>query len=77
MSELECKIKLYFAGECAKGWQCKEREQCPAFKEKESNLKALTYLSDEWFKLSEKLAGLSCGGEKNRICCEKGGSELI
>ena len=61
-----------YSGECEAGWQCKPRDRCPAFQQKESTLKTLTSLSSEWFELASKLADLNCGGEKNWICCEKG-----
>ena len=60
----------YFAGECVKGWQCKPREECPAFQEEKSNLDALTSFTPEWLELASKLADLQCNGEKSWVCCE-------
>ena len=59
-----------FEGECEVGWQCRKREECPAFKEKESNLKALTPVTPEWSKLVVELTDLGCNGEKNWVCCQ-------
>ena len=67
--------EIIFSGECEEGWQCTPREECPAFQEKDSNLEVLTSLTPEWWQLVESLAALNCGGEKNWICCEKGGLE--
>ena len=61
-----------YSGECEAGWQCKPRDQCPAFQQKDATLKTLTHLSSEWFELASKLVDLKCAGEKNWICCEKG-----
>ena len=68
-------MKIDLAGECEEGLQCTPREECPAFQEKESNLEALTSLTTEWYQLVESLEALKCSGEKNWVCCEKGGLE--
>ena len=60
------------AGECEDGWHCKKREECLGFKEKQSNLEALTSFTPEWFDLASELADLKCNGEKNWVCCETG-----
>ena len=66
----ENEFNLMFAGECEPGWQCRQREDCPAFKEEESNLETLTTLTPEWLKLVSKLKDLQCNGERNWVCCE-------
>ena len=66
-------VHVTFAGECEEGWQCRQREECIAFKEEQSNLDALTSLTPEWYKLFTKLENLKCHGEKNAVCCEIGG----
>ena len=72
-SELECNYLSKLAGECEEGWKCKKGEECPAFKEQESNLKALTTLSPEWSKLVAKLKALECKGENSMVCCKTNG----
>ena len=72
-SELECNYLSKLAGECEEGWECKKVEECPAFKEQESNLKALTTLSPEWSKLVAKFEALKCKGENNLVCCKRNG----
>ena len=65
-------MKIIFLGECEKGLQCKQKWECPDFKEKETKLEALTILSAEWLQLVKTLKDLKCNGENDWICCEKG-----
>ena len=54
--------------------QCKQKSDCPDFKEKDSKLEALTPFSAEWLQLVSTLEKLRCNGENDWICCEiKGG----
>ena len=68
-------------GECEKGLQCKQKWECPDFKEKETKLETLTILSTEWLQLISKLKDLKCNGENDWICCEtekiKGGFDDV
>ena len=61
---------LMFAGECKLGWQCRQREECPAFNAEQANLETLTLLTPEWLNLVSTLKDLQCNGEKNWVCCE-------
>ena len=67
---LEMCILETFSGECEAGWYCKQREECPAFKEEQANLEALTSLSPEWHELVSKLTELECNGVDNGVCCK-------
>ena len=63
-----------FAGECEEGFQCKSKDECPAFKEQESKLESLTLLSPEWYGLVATLEDLKCSSSKNNsVCCETNG----
>ena len=57
------------AGECEESWICKPREECPAFKEEQAKLDALTSFSPEWTALLTKLKQLECETEENGVCC--------
>ena len=59
---------LAVAGECKAGFHCKHREDCPAFKEEQANLAALTTLSPKWLALVSEYAELNC--EENGVCCK-------
>ena len=61
---------LEVAGDCKAGWHCKHREDCPAFKEEQAKLAALTILSQKWVTLVNRLAQLNCEGEENGVCCK-------
>ena len=63
-------IHVKFEGECRAGLHCKQREECPAFKEEQANLKALTSLTPEWHELVSKLTELECDGVDGGICCK-------
>ena len=74
-------MKIIFLGECEKGLQCKQKWECPDFKEKETKLETLTILSKEWLQLVKTLKDLKCNGANDWICCEtekiKGGFEDV
>ena len=61
------------AGECEEGWLCKPGKECPAFKEEQAKLDALTSFSPEWTALLTKLKQLECKTERNGICCKTKG----
>ena len=61
---------LAVAGDCKAGWHCKQREDCPVFKEEQANLAALTTLSSPWLALATQLSKLNCEGEENGVCCK-------
>ena len=60
-------------GGCEEGWLCKPREECPAFKEEQAKLDALTSFSSEWLALYSELKGLECKGAENGVCCKADG----
>ena len=68
----KCDIVLN-PGECEEGWVCKSREECPAFKEEQAKLDALTSFSPEWTALLAELNQLECKTEENGVCCKTKG----
>ena len=48
------------------------KEECLVYKEQESKLEVLKFLSPEWSQLVSSLNDLKCNGENNWVCCEKG-----
>ena len=61
---------LILAGQCQEGWECKSRENCPAFQAEQKKLEALTSFSPEWLKLVSELKGLVCNKEAKEVCCK-------
>ena len=59
-----------FSGRCQEGWECKSRENCPAFKAEQKKLEGLTSLSPEWLKLVSELKELVCNKEAKKVCCK-------
>ena len=61
--------------------QCKQKSECPDFKEKESKLETLTPFSAEWLDLVDLVEALKCNGENDWICCKtekiKGGFDNV
>lgn len=41
------------SGDCKAGLRCKQREDCPALKDKQANLAALTILSSKWLTIPQ------------------------
>ena len=63
-------------GGCDGGWQCKPREECPIFLEKQSQLKALRPQTTERRDLIALLKSLVCNKEEKRVCCSTDGGTL-
>ena len=59
-----------FSGECGAGLHCKQRHECPAFKEEEAKLDAMTSLTPEWEELASQLTDMKCDGVENGVCCK-------
>ena len=59
-------------GECEIGWQCKRKDDCLAFKEKQKQLNATTKNTPEYDELVIELRNLVCYAREQLICCEKG-----
>ena len=57
-----------FSGRCQEGWECKSRENCPAFKAEQKKLEGLTSFSREWLKLVSELKELVCNKEAKKVC---------
>ena len=68
--ELKMCILVTFSGECEAGWHCKQRKECPAFQEEQSNLEGLKSFTPEWLELVSKLTQLECDGEDDGVCCK-------
>lgn len=62
-------------GQCRDGWECKLRENCPAFRAEQTKLEALTSFSPEWLRLVSELKALVCNKEAKGVCCKITGGE--
>ena len=58
-------------GDCSLGWDCKRREDCPAFQDKLLQLKRLSSGSKEHQQLLTDLEGLVCNEAERGVCCER------
>ena len=60
----------HIEGGCQDGWQCKAIEDCPAFAEKQSQLRTFERFSPARRKLLEELQNLVCNKREHKVCCK-------
>ena len=60
---------MLLAGDCEQGMECKKREDCPEFLEKQRMLGTLTKPSPEHSTQLASLRGLVCNAKQKGVCC--------